>query len=357
MYAPLSSLKGGGKLIQNRLKSGIPVLMVMTAIIILMVLLSTGTAHAASKGKVSASGGLNLRKGPGTSYQVLTTIPNGSTITLKSKSGNWYKTTYKSKTGYVCASYVKKLSSSSSVTTVSATTSKVGYVNASGGLNLRKGKGTSYGVICVIPNGSKVTVKSSSGSWYKVVYNGKTGYVSAGFISSSAASSSATTLVTRTTARPSASTAISKAVSWAIATANDDSHGYSLLASRRWGSPDYDCSTFVASAYRAAGLSLTYGGSSSVMYCGIMKTIFTSDGFEWIPWSKIGGVSKLKKGDVLLDASAHTELYIGSGKTAAAHCDRGYPQKGDQTGTEVDVAGYYNNVGSVSWDGVLRYVG
>lgn len=338
---------------QRKLKDGVLALTVMTAAVIIMVLLSAGTAHATAKGKVSAYGGLHLRSGAGIQYRILTTIPNGTTITLTSKTGNWYKTTYKGKTGCVYASYVKKLSSSST-TTVSSSSSKTGYVNATGGLNLRKGAGTKYGVICVIPNGSAVTVKSSSGSWYKVVYNGKTGYVSSGFISWSKTTS---TLVKRSSSRPSASTVISKAVSWAIATANDNSHGYSLLASRRWGSPDYDCSTFVASAFRAAGLSLTYGGSSSVMYCGIMKTIFTADGFEWIPWSKIGSVSNLKAGDVLLDASAHTELYIGSGKTAAAHSDRGYPQAGDQTGTEVSVAGYYNNVGGVSWDGVLRYVG
>jgi uncharacterized protein YraI len=336
----------------RRLKDSISVLVLMTAVIVIMILISTGTAHAAAKGKISAYGGLRLRSGAGTSYRILTVIPDGTTITLKSKTGNWYKTSYSGKAGYVSASYVKKLSSSSSTT---STTSRTGYVKASGGLNLRKGAGTSYGVICVIPNGSAVTVKSSSGSWYKVVYNGKTGYVSSSYISWSKTSTS--TLVRRSSSLPSASTVISKAVSWAVATANDDSHGYSLLASRRWGNPDYDCSTFVASAYRAAGLSLTYGGSSSVMYCGIMKTIFTADGFEWIPWSRIGGVSNLKAGDVLLDASAHTELYIGSGKTAAAHSDRGYPQAGDQTGTEVSVAGYYNNVGGVSWDGVLRYVG
>lgn len=338
----------------HKLKDGIPVLLLMTAVIVIMILFSAGTAHAAAKGKISAYGGLRLRSGAGTSYRILTVIPDGTTITLKSKTGNWYKTSYSGKAGYVSASYVKKLSSSSATAATSSTTSKTGYVRASGGLNLRKGAGTSYGVICVIPNGSAVTVKSSSGSWYKVVYNGKTGYVSSSYISWSKSTS---TLVKRSSSLPSASTVISKAVSWAIATASDNSHGYSLLASRRWGNPDYDCSTFVASAYRAAGLSLTYGGSSSVMYCGIMKTIFTADGFEWIPWSKIGGVSNLKAGDVLLDASAHTELYIGSGKTAAAHSDRGYPQAGDQTGTEVSVAGYYNNVGGVSWDGVLRYVG
>ncbi len=335
---------------QRKLKDGVLALTVMTAAIIIMVLLSAGTAHATAKGKVSAYGGLHLRSGAGLSYKILKTIPNGASITLKSKTGNWYKTSYNGTNGYVYSSYVKKTSSSSS------SSSKTGYVNASGGLNLRKGKSTSYGVISVISDGSAVTVKSSSGSWYKVVYNGKTGYVSSGYISWSKTKTTST-LVKRSSARPSASTVISSAVSWAIATANDNSHGYSLSASKRWGNPDYDCSTFVASAYRAAGLSLTYGGSSSIMYCGIMKTIFTADGFKWIPWSQIGSVSNLKAGDVLLDENAHTELYVGSGKTAAAHSDRGYPQSGDQTGTEVSVANYYNNVGGVSWDGVLRYVG
>jgi len=236
-----------------------------------------------------------------------------------------------------------------------------GVVNSKGGLNLRTGAGMKYKVICTIPNKSTVTVKDTKGIWYKISYKGKNGYVGKALIKTVS-----TTAIERgksisdaasDSSSDDVSDVINDAVEWAIDTANDDSHGYSQNLSKRWGNPDFDCSTFVTSAYRAAGLDLKYGSSSTVMNCGLMKSVYTAEGFKWIPWSKIGSVSNLKKGDVLLDTSAHTELYIGSGMNAAAHSNRGHAQSGDQTGTEVSVARYYNNVGGIHWDGVLRYVG
>lgn len=51
--------------------------------------------------------GLNLRKTASTKGAVLTSIPKGKTITLTSKSGNFYKTTYGGVTGYVSADWVR----------------------------------------------------------------------------------------------------------------------------------------------------------------------------------------------------------------------------------------------------------
>jgi uncharacterized protein YraI len=242
-----------------------------------------------------------------------------------------------------------------------------GTVNSKGGLNMRSGAGMKYKVICTIPNKASVTVKGVTGIWYKVSYNGKTGYVGKALVkttsseevsrSKSISDSDSDSDSSSDSSSDDVSAVINKAVSWAVKTANDDSHGYSQVLSRRWGNTDYDCSTFVTSAYRAAGLTLQYGSSATTMNCGLMKTVYTAEGFKWIPWSKIRSVSNLKKGDVLLDTSAHTELYIGSGMNAAAHSNRGHAQAGDQTGTEVSVARYYNNVGGIHWDGVLRYVG
>ena len=48
-----------------------------------------------------------------------------------------------------------------------------------------------------------------------------------------------------------ASEKLEQALQWAISIANDNRHGYSQ--SNRWGNPDYDCSSFVISALKAAG--------------------------------------------------------------------------------------------------------
>lgn len=58
------------------------------------------------KGIVTASGGLNLRDAPSSTGTALVTIPNGTAVDLGQKQGQWYKTTYQSKTGWISADYV-----------------------------------------------------------------------------------------------------------------------------------------------------------------------------------------------------------------------------------------------------------
>ena len=53
---------------------------------------------------------------------------------------------------------------------------KTGKVTASS-LNMRKSADTDSKVVCVLRQGDKVTIKDSTGSWYKVSAGGKTGYV------------------------------------------------------------------------------------------------------------------------------------------------------------------------------------
>ncbi len=60
---------------------------------------------------------------------------------------------------------------------------KVGQVKTNGGrLNLRKSKSTSSKSLALIPNKTKLDVVEKSGSWYKCIYNGKTGYCYASYI-------------------------------------------------------------------------------------------------------------------------------------------------------------------------------
>lgn len=135
---------------------------------------------------------------------------------------------------------------------------------------------------------------------------------------------------------------IEKAVEWALGIAGDASHGYDQTS--RWG-PDYDCSSFVISAYKAAGLPLT------ATFTGNMKYDFLRNGFVLV----LDG--SLKRGDVLLHEQNHTAMYIGNNQLVHASINEKGTikggQVGDQTGGEICVRGYYN----YPWDCVLRYVG
>lgn len=142
---------------------------------------------------------------------------------------------------------------------------------------------------------------------------------------------------------------IEDAVAWAIETANDNSHGYSQA--NRWGNPDYDCSSFVISAWEAAGVHVKQAGAS---YTGNMRGAFLACGFVDVT-TQIGLATGygIQPGDVLLNYSAHTCLAVGGGKVANCRTDEGHPQGGDQSGNEIRIQSYWN----FPWNCVLRYKG
>ncbi|MEA4934943.1 MAG: SH3 domain-containing protein [Lawsonibacter sp.] len=70
---------------------------------------STGSVAPNTPGTiVNADGGLNIRSGPGSSYEVIASASNGAAITVLEDSGNgWYKIDYGGgKTGYVASGFV-----------------------------------------------------------------------------------------------------------------------------------------------------------------------------------------------------------------------------------------------------------
>ena len=88
------------------------------------------------------------------------------------------------------------------------------------------------------------------------------------------------------------------AVKWAINTANDQRHGYSQQS--RWGNPDYDCSSFAISAYKAVGVPID---TNKVSYTGNMQGL-TNYGFRDVT-SKVNlnTGNGLQPGDILLSVN------------------------------------------------------
>lgn len=142
---------------------------------------------------------------------------------------------------------------------------------------------------------------------------------------------------------------IQSAVKWAVAIAEDASHGYSQES--RWG-PDYDCSSLVISAFEQAGVPVKTNGAT---YTGNMVNVFLSTGFTDVTSSiTLSSGAGLKYGDVLWK-SGHTELVCGEleivGASANENGEATGGQTGDQTGKEIRVRGYYNG----PWEKVLRW--
>ena len=143
-----------------------------------------------------------------------------------------------------------------------------------------------------------------------------------------------------------------KAVDWAVKTANDQSHGYSQ--SSRWGSPDYDCSSFTISAFRNAGVPIDI---NKVSYTGNLSGLLNY-GFKDVTKNvNLKTRSGLQKGDILWYHKSgnigHAAIYIGDGKIVHARgASYGSTKPGDQ-GSEITVAPYYSG----SFDHVYRYTG
>ncbi|PVE79278.1 hypothetical protein DC421_25520 [Priestia megaterium] len=125
---------------------------------------------------------LNVRSGAGTSYAAIGSVTKGQKLSVVSKSGSWYKINYSGRTGYVSSDYVQ---ASGTTPPAESTT----YTVTASTLNVRSGAGTSYASIGSVTKGQKLSVVSKSGSWYKINYNGRTGYVSSDYVQSSATAS------------------------------------------------------------------------------------------------------------------------------------------------------------------------
>ncbi|WP_214465931.1 SH3 domain-containing protein [Microbacterium flavescens] len=123
----------------------------------------TATAALAFKATASASG---------TSLGV---IPKGAGVgKIQATSGSWAKVTYDGKTGWVQRAYLADTAAAPATPTAYTATAALAFKATA------SASGTSLGVI---PKGAGVgKIQATSGSWAKVAYNGKTGWVQQSYL-------------------------------------------------------------------------------------------------------------------------------------------------------------------------------
>jgi len=72
----------------------------LAACIATLIALSAGCASA---DPALATSNVNVRQGPGTTYQIITTIPGGSNVEVNGCSGQWCQVTWQGRQGYAIA--------------------------------------------------------------------------------------------------------------------------------------------------------------------------------------------------------------------------------------------------------------
>ena len=169
------------------------------------------TTYETAKVYCSDGGKLNLRKTASASAKVIGQIPTGTELVIYDRGSTWCKTSYGGQTGYVMTKYLRFTGSSGAPSATTAPTTAPGastaktaqvYCSNGGKLNMRSGRGTSYKVVCQIPNLSQVTVLADYGTWTKVSYNGDTGYVKTEYLIFNTSTTTTPPPTTETTTPP-----------------------------------------------------------------------------------------------------------------------------------------------------------
>ncbi len=149
------------------------------AVLGIVLILALGAVSASASVTMKTTKAVNLRTGPSSSAAKIIKIPKGATVTAGVSEGKWTKVVYRGSKAYGGWAYSKYLKASGSGSSSSSSSGKTKTTATA--IWLRTGPGTNYGKIRAIEGGEKVTVLGTSGSWYRVSYKGATGYLKQGY--------------------------------------------------------------------------------------------------------------------------------------------------------------------------------
>ncbi|MGG0456819.1 enterotoxin EntFM [Bacillus mycoides] len=121
---------------------------------------------------------LNVRSGAGTGHNVISKVKEGQVLQVTGQENGWFKVSVNGQTGYVSGDFVT--TGGNKGTTVQQGTGTY-TVNVSS-LNVRTGPSASHTVLGSVNKGKTVQVVGEVQDWFKINFNGGTGYVSKDFV-------------------------------------------------------------------------------------------------------------------------------------------------------------------------------
>jgi N-acetylmuramoyl-L-alanine amidase len=283
-----------------------------------------------------------MRSQPNTSSSILGTYSYGTKMSVVGINNGWYKVQYSGKTGYMRSDLMEIVSGSTTTTTTTqpeqptqpeepakenlkSVDADYGIVNGSG-CRMRSEPNTNCTILGVYNRGTKMSVLGMVNNWYKVQYNGKTGYMRSDLMilddGDSSSSDSSSSNSGSSGSSDSSSDIRDRIVNFALRY-----EGYAYV----WGGESlaeggFDCSGFVYYVYKTNfGYNMARTASQQYAKNG-----------TWVSRSNI------RKGDVIFFSDdgygvTHVGIYIGGGRFIHAANSR----KGVIIS---ELSGYYDSV-------------
>jgi uncharacterized protein YgiM (DUF1202 family) len=168
---------------------------------VLVAALPVAATDAFAGETIRATTSVNVRTGPGTTYQIIGSVAWGNELETRGPSADgWTPVYYNGQAAYVCSEYFE---TGSGTTTASAqTTGSAGTATTTADLNVRSGPGTNYTRLDTLAYGTTVTLTGTqSDGFAEITFRGATAWVSLSWLSGVTASAAAATTSTAQTVK------------------------------------------------------------------------------------------------------------------------------------------------------------
>lgn len=178
-------------------KKIISFLLCLITLISLVIPVVSSQAHAATTWTdtceyVATTTNLNVRTGPGLSYDRITTVKKDyQVLRIGTGSNGWSKVIVKGTVAYMNSSYLKTTTYKTSRDVSSTAVSGVTFtrlnetIKANSKVKVRKGPGTTYDMLGRLnTTDTYIRIGMSNNGWSQIIYNNKVAYVNSNYVSS-----------------------------------------------------------------------------------------------------------------------------------------------------------------------------
>lgn len=259
---------------------------ILTAILLFK---ASAVTLAYGAGKVSVSA-LNVRKEASTSSPIAATVKKGSTVViLDVTNDSWYHVNAGGTEGYVASMYITDVGTVKNFTSTGTLTDS--------GIRMRSAPSTEGEILSTYSSGTAMSIIGLNNGWYKVKYEGNTGYIRSDLVS--LASGSVSGAASLSASSPEGQNPIGMQ----IADYARQFVGYKYIYGAASPKSGFDCSGLTYYVYKQFGYSISRTASQQFRNNGIQVA-----------------KADLKPGDLVFFSSnggrsiTHVGLYYGDGK-------------------------------------------